>query len=356
MAGSRGPGSLNPIKSSTNSNRVCLVPHYSGLSGPTSFQRKFAWGLEKKGYKISYSLKDRPYSAVLVIGGIKDLNGLRLAKRSGVPIIQRLDGMNWLHRKLPTGIRHFIKAEYGNFMLELIRRRFADRIVYQSRFSKEWWERARGSLPVPDCIIYNGVDLKLFSPEGSSLRPSDHFRILMVEGNLGGGYETGLETAVELVNRLESWVEKPVELVVAGKISSSLVEKWRTKTKKTVHFTGPLDNFQIPELNRSAHLLYSSDLNPACPNSVIEALACGLPVAAFDTGAIPELVTHNAGEIAPYGGDPWKLEKPNLDGLISAAVTIMENQDPYRAAARRRAEKAFDLEKMVSAYLEFMLA
>jgi glycosyltransferase involved in cell wall biosynthesis len=355
MAGSRGSNTLKHISSGTADKRICLVPHLSGLSGPTSFQRKFAWALEKKGLEISYSLKDTPYSAVLVIGGIKDLTGLWRAKRKGIPIIHRLDGMNWLHKKLPTGIRHFIKAEYGNFILRQIRRYIADRIIYQSQFSKDWWEKEKGTLSIPDCVIHNGVDLDLFSPKGKYSQPDDRFRILMVEGNLGGGYEKGLETAVELVSRVGSWVEKPVELMVSGKISPSLVEKWQKITQKPVHFTGPLDNFQIPELNRSAHVLYSGDLNPACPNSVIEALACGLPVTAFDTGAIPELITHAAGEVVPYGGNPWALEKPNLDGLIEAAVGILENQEPYRKAARAKAEKDFDLEKMANAYLEFML-
>jgi glycosyltransferase involved in cell wall biosynthesis len=240
-------------------------------------------------------------------------------------------------------------------MLTLIRNRLADRVVYQSRFSRRWWERERGKTPVPDCTIHNGVDLDQFTPSGKHNRPQDRFRILMVEGNLGGGYETGLQTGVELANRAALWLEKPVELVVAGKVSPALSSRWQKHSRSPVYFTGPLDNLQIPELDRSAHLFYSGDLNPACPNSVIEALACGLPVAAFDTGAIPELVIQNAGQVVPYGGDPWKLEKADVDGLVSAAVKILEDQDAYRSAARARAERGLGLDKMVDAYLEFML-
>jgi glycosyltransferase involved in cell wall biosynthesis len=356
MAGPGSQGVLNRKSTGTVSKRVCLVPHLSGLSGMTSFQRKFARGLEARGLGISYNLQDKPYSAVLVIGGIKDLMGLWKAKRSGIPIIQRLDGMNWLHRRLPTGFKHYIKAEYGNFILKLIRSRLADRIVYQSFFSKKWWERERGKTPVPDCIIHNGVDLDLFSPANKSYRPSDRFRLLMVEGNLGGGYEIGLQTAVEAANRAGPWLEKPVELVVAGRVSSAVSTRWQEQSKNPIHFTGPIDNLQIPELDRSAHLLYSGDLNAACPNSVIEALACGLPVAAFDTGAIPELVTQGSGHVIPYGGDPWKLERPDLDGLVRAIVEIFENQEPYRRSARAQAENAFGLDKMVDTYLEFILA
>jgi glycosyltransferase involved in cell wall biosynthesis len=96
-------------------------------------------------------------------------------------------------------------------------------------------------------------------------------------------------------------------------------------------------------------------LNAACPNSVIEALACGLPVVAFDTGALPELVTGDAGRVVPYGGDPWTLTPPDTPALAQAAAEILIDQHRFRLAARSRAENLFNLEGMVEGYLEVLL-
>jgi glycosyltransferase involved in cell wall biosynthesis len=104
-------------------------------------------------------------------------------------------------------------------------------------------------------------------------------------------------------------------------------------------------------LDRSAHLLFSADVHPACPNSVIEALACGLPVVAFDTGSLVELVPPQAGRVVSYGGDPWKIEPPDIPALAEAAVQVLEDMPRYRQGARQRAEEAFGLDRMVEGYL-----
>jgi glycosyltransferase involved in cell wall biosynthesis len=109
---------------------------------------------------------------------------------------------------------------------------------------------------------------------------------------------------------------------------------------------------RIPEIDRSAHLLYSADLNAACPNAVIEALACGLPALAFDTGALPELVTGEAGAVVPYGGDPWRLDPPDVDALAEAALRLIAGGEAHRRAARKLAEAAFGLERMLDGYLD----
>jgi len=123
-----------------------------------------------------------------------------------------------------------------------------------------------------------------------------------------------------------------------------------------LQFAGLVPREQIPALDRSAHLLYAADINAACPNSVVEALACGLPVVSFATGALPELVTGDAGRIVPYGGDPWQLHPPDLDALARAAAEVLADQARFRAGARRRAEEALGLDPMVDAYLDVLTA
>jgi len=337
------------------SARICLIPQASNVGGPRSFQRKFAAGLQARGIEVCHDLGDTPYDAVLVVGGTRHLLGLRRAKKRGVPIIQRLDGMNWLHRRRRTGLRHFLKAEYGNRLLAFIRRHLATGIVYQSQFVVDWWERSQNPAPVPHRVIHNGVDLAYYSPKGPEERPVDRYRLLVVEGNLGGGYELGLRTAVELAERLHLYHNLPVELMVVGGVSAPLREGIKRQAQVPIIWAGQVPAERIPSLDRSAHLLYSADLNAACPNAVIEALACGLPVLAFDTGALPELVDAEAGRIVPYGGDPWRLQPPDLPALAEAAIELFEGQARYRAGARRRAEAHFGLDVMVEGYLETLL-
>jgi glycosyltransferase involved in cell wall biosynthesis len=336
-------------------HRFCLVPRLSGLGGMVSFQGKLVRGFEKRGYSVTYDLNDLPYTAVLVIGGYKDLPGLWRAARRGIPVIQRLNGMNWIHRLRRTGLRHYLRAEYGNFILAQIRGKIASRIVYQSQFSQRWWESVRGAAPVPSRIVYNGVDLEIFSNQGDHDRPQDRFQVLLVEGTLGGGYEMGLKSAVDLVEGLQERLPEPVELKVTGKVAPALQESWKNQSKAPLSFTGQIPHAEIPRLDRSAHLLYSADIHAACPNSVIEALSCGLPVAAYDTGALAELVQGDAGRVVPYGGDPWRLEPPDLPALVEAAAEILKEQERFRQAARRRAETAFGLDAMVEGYLEALL-
>jgi glycosyltransferase involved in cell wall biosynthesis len=260
--------------------------------------------------------------------------------------------MNWLHRVRWTGVRHFIRAEYGNMILSVIRTRLADGVIYQSQFAQEWWERVHGSLSTPAWVVYNGVDLDLFSPDGSNERPIDRYRLLLVEGRLGGGYEIGIETAVQLAEGLQQDRRQDIEVMIVGRVDKTIADRWQRDAQVPLHFTGVVSQSSIPSIDRSAHLLYSADINAACPNSVIEAMACGLPVVGFDTGAIPELVNEEAGRVVPYGGNPWSLDPPDLEALSLATREILLERERYSAGARARAEALFGLDRMVEGYLQ----
>ena len=346
--------------------RICVIPQVSGVGGMVSFRDRFIAGLEARGIEVTHDSRLNTFDSLLVIGGTRDIPGLWRARRRGVRIVQRLNGMNWLHRlqRTGTGLKHFLRAEYGNLILRTIRARLANHIVYQSEFAHQWWERTYGPTPVPYSVIHNAVDLNTYTPTPKSTiqispiykLPVDHFRLLLVEGSLMGGYELGLESAVQLIELLNTRyldrLGKPAGLLVAGRVLDEVKAQWAQKTNIPLIWAGLVPHEQIPALDRSAHLLYSSDINAACPNSVIEALACGLPVLAFDTGALPELVTGNAGRVVPYGGDPWQLESPDIPALAEAAIEILTQQTNFRTAARTRAEEAFELDLMLDRYLQ----
>jgi glycosyltransferase involved in cell wall biosynthesis len=331
--------------------RLCLVARIPGMAGPASFQRRLASGLASRGIEVSYSLSDHPYDAVLVNGGTRALVALARAKRHGIPILQRLDGINWIHRKVRTGARHYSRSELANMLMAWTRRRFADHIVYQSRFVEQWWNRERGAAPGPTSVVHNGVPLDRYHPEGPGRPPSDRIRLLVVEGNFAGGYEIGIHSAVLLRRGLAARADRDVELVIAGQVAEPIRRHWEAQAEGEIVWQGPVAPDQIPQLMRTGHLLYASDLNPACPNSVLEAMACGLPVVGFDTGALPEIVVGGAGRLAAYGGDPWSLDEPDAPALIREAEIVLGDRAGYAAAARTVAVSDFGLDRMIDGYL-----
>ena len=347
--------------------KVCLVPRVRGVGGMVSFRDRLMAVFERWGVEVTQDLRDEHYQAVLVIGGTRQLSKLWRVRQRGIPIVQRLDGLNWLHR-LPPGVRptslslrHRLRAELANLTLAMIRRHLATAVVYQSRFAKGWWERMYGETRLPNRVIYNGVDLDRFTPQGEHQRPTDRLRVLMVEGSLGGGYEWGLGVAVQFLQELSAlqgeWGKRypqGLEFMVVGQVAEAVIRAWDRSCGVQIHWRGRVAPAEIPFLDRSAHFLYSSDVHPACPNAVIEALACGLPVLAFETGALPELVSESCGRVVPYGGDAWRLQPPDIPALARAGVEIALQQEQMRPAARARAEACFDVQEMAKAYAEVL--
>ena len=351
--------------------RICIYPRVESMGGVGSFRIKFAQGLEARGIEVSHDLDDPHVDLILLLAGTKNLGGLYRARQRGVPIIQRLDGINWVQRVRWTGFRYLIRAEYGRAMLAFIRRYFASGVVYQSEFTHQWWERLFGETRVPKTVIHNAVDLDIYNPTpslrgseaseaissqiaASGYRPprNDKKRILLVEGSMAGGLDSGLRWGVELAERLNQVI--PSELFVVGRVDEDRKAELLNKAKVDIHFAGVVPRESIPEIDRSADIYFSAEVNPPCPNAVIEALACGAPVLGFDTGSLAELVPPTAGRTVPYNANVWKLEEPDIPALAEAALEIIAKQSEFSSGARKHAEENLGLEMMVDKYLAFM--
>jgi glycosyltransferase involved in cell wall biosynthesis len=332
--------------------RICITPRVEGLGGVTSFRLKFEDGLRARGVDVTND-PSQPSEVILVLAGTRHLLSLWKARRKGTRIVQRLDGINWIHRVHWAGPRYTVRAIYGNANLSFIRVRLAHQVIYQSEFIKGWWDDWYRPVRVPSSVIINGVDLDRYTPHGLHERPSMHYRILVVEGSLAGGQNYGIYNAVALANILSKRYK--IELMVVGQVDRRTKNKLKDQTVFRLQFMDAIPREHIPWLMRSSHLLFSAEVNPPCPNSVIEALACGLPVIGFDTGSLPEIVQGDAGRLTPYGANQWKLEQPDISTLADAALEVLDDQERFRQAARKQAELALDVEEMVDQYLKVLL-
>lgn len=71
-----------------------------------------------------------------------------------------------------------------------------------------------------------------------------------------------------------------------------------------VRFTGRLDHSRLPELYREASVALNPSRVDNTPNSLLEALASGVPIVSTDVGGVPYLVAHEKTALLVPPGNP----------------------------------------------------
>ena len=164
-----------------NKNKIIGFPHPPQKhGGPGSFQIRLETAMIAEGWQVVYAEDEIKPDVILVVGGTKKHKWLKKCKKNGVKIVHRLDGMNWLHRVKKMPLKQKLLCEVRNKMTARIRRKYADHIIYQSQFVKDWWEKVSGPVNVNSSIIHNAVNLNEFCVKGLNTPQN----IICVEGNI----------------------------------------------------------------------------------------------------------------------------------------------------------------------------
>ncbi|HRQ05109.1 MAG TPA: glycosyltransferase family 4 protein [Nitrosomonas halophila] len=180
-------------------------------------------------------------------------------------------------------------------------------VIVPSAFLKSVFEK----YGIKAIIVPNIIDLERFSmPAGTERRlEAPH---IIVTRNLEPIYD--IATAIYAFARVKT-VMPAARLTIAGSgPERSSLECLVTELKMadSVHFTGRLENEAIATLYQQADLMVNPSLVDNMPNSILEALASGVPVVSTNVGGVPFLVTHNRDALLVPPGEPVAMAEAML--------------------------------------------
>nr|WP_255599894.1 glycosyltransferase [Afifella sp. IM 167] len=214
-------------------------------------------------------------------------------------------------------------------------------------------EEARRSSLFAGCRIEHiptGIDLSVFR-RCDKAKARAHFGLpqdarIILFGALGALSDArkGFPAFGETMERLRTF--EPEANVAVALFGGGAAEAPESIGGFPVHNVGRLDSEEeLARLYSAADLLVAPFLEDNLPNVVLEALGCGLPVAAFAAGGIPDaVVPGESGALAPTG------DTQALAGEIAGLLARPGSLADLGEGARRMAEERFDLEVCAKNY------
>jgi glycosyltransferase involved in cell wall biosynthesis len=269
---------------------------------------------------------------------------LKVVKRSGIPLLKRLENYKFLCLNGLFLRNDFTVCEvckYGNFfpgaihrcyqrqfsssvgiaLAEFIHRRLktviksAHLFLATSEFVKGKFVEA--GFPADQIVVHpNFID---FEPLDAVVSPGNYAIYL---GRLSK--EKGLLTLLKAFKNLP---ELPLKIVGEGPMEEELLEYARLHHLKNVSFEGFVDGNLKPEmLKKALFLVFPSECYESFGYTIIEGYACGVPVVASDIGGARELVQEGNTGFLFEAGNPGDLER-KISQMISDRQRLMKMKE-----------------------------
>ncbi|MCC8408470.1 glycosyltransferase [Mucilaginibacter sp. UR6-1] len=255
--------------------------------------------------------------------GYLSIKNLQQLLQLGKPVVWTLHDM-WAFTggcHYSNGCDHFVNQCGNCWMLRRPRANDLSRKVWQRKFDmlqsaqnltivscSNWLgnvSRGSGLLgSKPTVAIPNPIDVEIFSPKDKiAVREkwgidADAKIILFGAANINDRRK-GITYLVEALHVLKQQTgDAPIQMVIFGKNKHFDTATLPFQVKELSIISAESD---LAEIYNAADVFVSPSLEDNLPNMIMESLACGTPVAAFNTGGIPDLIDHQQnGYLAEY--------------------------------------------------------
>jgi len=313
--------------------------------GTSSFALKFKAGMEKRGHEVTFdSTKDYDVLFLIVQGPLSDLIYAKLNKKK---IFQRLDGVYYWS---VSGWRFLLL----NLKAMIIRHLLASHTIYQSQYSKLCCNLfLLPKIYEKSTLIYNGIDTKIFSPKGKKINLRDKVSQPVFITVSDFRRLDQISPLINLVKMFRLKYNPNTKFIIIGNFRGQVASyPGQFSDDNLLEFKGLVPNSLLPEYLRSADIFLHSHLNPPCPNNVLEAMACGLPICGVGDGAMPELIENGKeGQLLPVLGNAfWFQRKYNIEKFADNLAIVLSKRQQYRANCLKTTTSRFTLVDMIGQY------
>lgn len=210
---------------------------------------------------------------------------------------------------------------------------------------------ARSSSLVSDNFITsipNPIDIEFFKPISrdmarQNLGLSSQKRVILFGAANVNDPRKGMDYLASALQKLATKCKtEEVEILVFGKASGQYTGKLPFSVKQMEYVSNPETLLNI---YNAADIFVLPSLEDNLPNTVMESLACGTPVVAFNIGGVPELVDHGLNGFLAKPRDVNDLS----EGIES--ILLMQDANIFRVNARQKVLDKFNPQLVSGKYI-----
>ena len=297
--------------------------------GPAIFRSRLISELNKfEDIKIVTNVRDK-FNVELAF--------IRKVYKHNKPYILRIDGCYYER-----------KRKYGNSSLKeaILKAKY---VIFQSYFSLKLCKHVLGidnkikMEGVDHSIIYNGIDLNYIKKIKSDKGVETGSFISLA------GWRPNKRPFSTIKGFLKAKTGRHLYMIGgAGFIGSKINKKYNSKY---VHILGEKSNKETIAIMKACDYQMHLCHIDSCPNSVIEALSCGLNVLCTNLGGTPELVKDNG--VILNVDKQWKKRYLNVDNLDNIPSSIVsEGVKKVIKISKKIDTSVFDINKVALKYRE----
>jgi L-malate glycosyltransferase len=180
-------------------------------------------------------------------------------------------------------------------------------------------------------IIYNGIDTDMFYPKEKVNDNITHITLLCVSRLIP---RKGLEYLIKAMPKIIE-KRKDTKLIIIG----DGPEKARLKqlsvdlgVDKNIELHGYVPHEKLPQIYRSADIFILPSLYEGMSNTILEAMASGLPIITTNTGGTKELIK----------GNGMIIKKKSSKDISDSVAMLLEDNDKISKFSKKSRELALE--------------